>query len=328
MDAPLIEQAESIEGMQGINPPAMSPDSGNPLAMGAQAACRAGLSRPYMVPVRPVDIRRQETNADYHADETHRSCSRVKTLLDSTTLYHQRYVAKTLPPYQSSALDHGTLMHRWLEEGDAFLETLVSPPPDTLTATGQVGKEAKKWAENEAPAGATVVGPKERAQILAEVAALKANPAAVELIDAIIDHEVSVRWTTPQGDRLKCRYDARTPDVWIDLKTTSDEDIRSQWPASVIRFKYHLQDAWYRLGMEACGLEPRPLHFIVVSTSISHDCQVVTLPEVVVAEGRRLMDRALADLRLREDLDWWLPDHHGEVFELEFPAYLLRSFQS
>lgn len=279
----------------------------------AQAACKGG------------DIRRGETNADYHADETHRSCSRIKTLLDSPLLYHQRYIAKSLPPFSSSATDHGTLLHTWLELGDDFLATLVSPPQSTLTSTGLVGKEAEKWAKNEAPEGATVVGPKERAQIFAEVAAIKGNPAAADLIARVTGHEISVRWTTQDGHKLKCRADAVTPDVWLDLKTTREADILADFWRSVLQFRYHLQDAWYRCGMEACGMDPAPLQFIVVSTSLPHDCQVVTLPPAVVAEGQRLMDRALADLRLREDLDYWMPDQHGEVIELQFPAHALRS---
>jgi hypothetical protein len=270
------------------------------------------------------DMRRGEANDTYHANETHRSCSRVKTLLDSPVLYHQRYVAKTLPPFSSSATDHGTLMHTWLEFGDAFLERLVVPPSETLTATGLVGKEALKWAEKEAPADAIVVSPKERAQILAEVRAIKANPAAAELIASISEHEISAYWTNADGDNLKCRFDALTADgLAIDLKTTREADILSGFWKSVIDFKYHLQDAWYRRGMEACGIEPAPLRFIVISTSLPHDCQVVTLPDAVVAEGQRLMDTALADLRLRESLDWWLPDAHGEVVELSFPAHVL-----
>ena len=201
----------------------------------------------------------------------------------------------------------------------------MSPPSSTLTSTGLVGKEAEKWAKNEAPEGAVVVGPKERAQIFAEVAAIKGNPAAADLIAQVTGHEISVRWETADGHRLKCRADAVTPDVWLDLKTTREADILADFWKSVLQFRYHLQDAWYRCGMEACGMDPAPLQFIVVSTSLPHDCQVVTLPPVVVAEGKRLMDRALADLRLREDLDYWLPDQHGEVVELQFPAHALRS---
>ena len=289
-----------------------------------QAAYRSRFSD-YSTAVRAVDIRRAESNADYHADETHRSCSRVKTLLDSPALYQQRYISRSLPPYQSSALDHGTLMHRWLEEGEAFLGTLISPPAKILTATGLVGKEAEKWAKNEAPAGSTVVGPKERAQILAEVAAILANPAAAELIGAITEREISIRWETADGHRLKCRADAVTDACFIDLKTTRDADILSDWWRSCLNFRYHLQCAWYMRGMEAFGMTPTPLRFIVISTALPHDCQVVTLPPAVIAEGERLMDVALADLRLREDLDWWLPDQHGEVIELPFPAHALRS---
>lgn len=288
-----------------------------------QAACTPTESEAYSPHVEAV-IRRGEANAEYHANETHRSCSRIKTLLDSPVLYHQRYIAKTLPPFSSSATDHGTLLHSWLELGDDFLESLVVPPPATLTATGLVGKEAEKWAKNEAPEGATVVSPKERAQIVAEVSAIKNNPASRELLSTISEHEVGAYWRSPEGHQLKCRFDAITRDgLAIDLKTTREADILANFWRSVMDFRYHLQDAWYQCGMEAMGLDPQPLRFIVVSTSLPHDCQVVTLPSAVVAEGRRLMDAALAELRLREDLDWWLPESHGEVVELPFPAHVL-----
>lgn len=288
-----------------------------------QAACTdqvSGLDRGHVGAV----IRRGEANADYHANETHRSCSRVKTFLDSPLLYHQRYIAKTLPPLSGSALEHGTLLHRWFEEGDDFLELLVVPPSSTLTSTGLVGKEAEKWAKNEAPDGAVVVSPKERAQIVAEVAAIKGHPAATELRSRIVERELSVYWTTACGHNLKNRFDAFTSDgLVLDLKTTREADILAGFWKSVVDFKYHLQDAWYRRGMEACGMEAAPLHFIVISTSLPHDCQVVTLPASVVVEGQRLMDKALADLRVREELDWWLPDCHGEVVELSFPAHVI-----
>lgn len=293
-------------------------------ALPAQAACASLAADSLHARHVHAVIRRGEANADYHANETHRSCSRVKTLLDSPALYHKRYIAKSLAPFSSSALEHGTLLHRWFEEGDDFLELLVAPPQDTLTPTGLLGKEAEKWVKNEAPEGAVVVAPKERTQILAEVEAIKANPAAAELLSRATEHEISVYWETPDGHRLKCRFDAVTSDgLVLDLKTTREEDILADFYSSVLRFKYHLQDAWYQCGMEAMGLDPQPLRFIVISTAIAHDCQVVTLPAAVTAAGRRLMGKALAELRLREDLDWWLPDQHGEVVELPFPAHVL-----
>lgn len=283
---------------------------------------------PELIPRSGADIRRGEANADYHANETHRSCSRVKTLLDSPLLYHKRYIAKTLPPLSSTALEFGTWMHRWFEDGDAFLDLLVCPPPERLTATGLVGKEAEKWVKDNAPAGAVVVSPKQRTMLLAAVEAVMSHADGTDLRSRVTEREISVYWETADGHKLKCRFDALTSDgIVLDLKTTSEENILADFYSSVIRFKYHLQDAWYQCGMEAMGLEPRPLHFIVVSTSISHACEVVTLPAAVTAAGRRLMDKALAELRLREDLDWWLPERHGEVVELPFPAHVLGRLQ-
>ena len=271
-----------------------------------------------------ADIRRGEPNAEYHGDQVHRNCSSAKTALDSIPLYHARHVARSLPPLSGDAIEHGTLLHEWFEKGNPVLRTWAVPPEETLTPTGQVGKEAKKWAESEFGPDVQIVPPKLFRQIKAEIAAIENTPPAMTLIERIVERELSVRWTTPDGDRLRCRFDALTSDgIVVDLKTTREADILRDWWKSVLDFKYHFQCAWYMRGMEACGMEAAPLHFIVISTTFPHDCQVVTLPAALIAEGHRLMDKVLAELRLRESLDWWLPDQHGEVVELQFPAHVL-----
>lgn len=271
-------------------------------------------------------VRRGESNAEYHSRDGRKSCSHAKTFLDSPLLYHSRYVTKTLPSPSSDALRHGTLLHEWFEFGDALLDRIAVPPESTLTSTLLVGKKAEEWAKEHAAADAIILSPKEAAQFHLERKALEEHPAVRELREQIVDRELSCRFDTPDGDFLKCRFDALTPEFAIDLKTTREQDILAGFWKSVVDFKYHLQDAWYQRGMEAMGMEAQPLRFIVVSTTLPHDVQVVTLPEQVIAEGRRLMDRALADLRLRESLDWWLPDTHGEVVELSFPAHVLGRF--
>jgi hypothetical protein len=244
--------------------------------------------------------------------------------LDSPTLYHGRYVAQTIPQQSSESLEHGSLLHSWFERGDAFLDSLAVPPEPTLTPTGQVGKEAKKWAEKEHGPDATVVSPKLAAQLRYEAEAIKRHPAASDLMDRVVERELSVRWTTNDGHKLRCRFDAVTSDgIVLDLKTTREADILANFWKAVLDFRYGFSEAWYRAGMVACGMEAASIRYIVVSTSLPHDVQVVTLPEAVVEQGRLQMERALADLRLRESLDWWLPDHHGEVVELPFPAHVL-----
>ena len=274
-----------------------------------------------------ADIRRGESNDEYHRPDGRKQCSHAKTFLDSPLLYHSRYVTRALPSPSSDALKHGTLLHEWFEYGDALLDRIAVPPPSTLTSTGLVGKEAEKWLKDNAPPGAVALSPKEAAQFHLERKALDEHPIVRELRQDIVDRELSVRWDTPSGDRLKCKFDALTQEFALDLKTTREQDILAGFWKSVLDFKYHLQDAWYQRGMEAMGMEARPLRFIVISTALPHDVQVVTLPERVIAEGQRLMDRALADMRLREQLDWWLPDTHGEIVELSFPAHVLGRFE-
>jgi hypothetical protein len=272
-----------------------------------------------------ADVRRGESNADYHSDDSYRNCSPVKTFLDSTALYYGRYVARTIPQQSSDALEHGSLLHSWFEQGDAFLDSLAVPPEDKLTPTGQVGKSALEWAKNEAGPDATVVSPKLARQLRLEAEAIRRHPAARELMSRIVERELSVRWETADGHLLRCRFDALTSDgIVVDLKTTREADILANFWKSALDFRYGFSEAWYRAGMEACGLLERPIHYIVISTSLPHDVQVVTLPEQVVEQGREQMVRALADLRLRESLDWWLPESHGEVVELPFPAHALR----
>jgi len=272
-----------------------------------------------------ADIRLGEPNDEYHRDLVWRNCSRAKTFLESIPLYYGQHVAGTVQPSSSDAMDHGTLLHSILENGPAILDGYAVPPDSKLTPTKLVGKEAKQWAlENHGP-DAPIVAPKLMAQVRAEWAAIRANAAAAELVDTCAEHEASVRWTDAAGNKLRCKFDMVTDGgVVVDLKSTREADIQADWWKAVLKYRYHLSEAWYRRGAIAAGLEPRPLQYIVLSTEPPHDCQVVTLPEALAEEGARLMDRALSELRLREDLDWWMPDHHGEVIELSFPAHILR----
>ena len=310
---------------------AATPDTIDPQIVILGVAGSSPVSHPFASPIGSfsacvADVRRGESNDEYHGDEVYLNASRGKVFLESPALYHGRYVARTIPQQTSEALEHGSLLHSWFELGDAFLDTLAVPPESTLTPTKQAGKEAKKWAEKEYGPNATVVSPKLAAQLRYEAEAIKRHPAARELMDRVVERELSVRWTTADGDRLRCKYDALTSDgIVLDLKTTRETDILANFWKSVLDYRYGFSEAWYRAGMVACGMEAAPIRYIVVSTSLPHDVQVVTLPEAVVEQGRLQMEKALADLRLRESLDWWLPDHHGEVVELPFPATVLRS---
>lgn len=337
-----VEGGDSLREGLAVNPPesetparfhgvdtTATTDTEDPQIVILGVAGSSPVSHPFSSPIGSVsacvaDIRRGEPNDVYHGDRTHRNCSSAKLALDSIPLYYARCVTRTLQPPTSDGLTFGQRLHDWFEQGDSILASWAVPPEETLTSTGLVGKEAKKWAETEVGPNATLVSPKDFAQLKGAIRAIRGNPAAVDLMERVVERELSVRWETADGHKLRCRFDALTSDgLVVDLKTTREADILADFWKSVLSFKYHFQDAWYRAGMEACGMEAAPLRFIVVSSVFPHDCQVVTLPAALVAEGKRLMDKVLADLRIREDLDWWLPETHGEVIELQFPASVL-----
>jgi len=267
--------------------------------------------------------REGEGNSDYHSSPGWSKSQLWDHAKRGSRYFYLRHVAKSIKSEESSALSHGTRLHRWLEVGDRLWDELVVPPSEVLTDTGLIGKKALAWVAENSP-GREPVSSKEMAQLRYEADAVMGHKAARRLIEAAVAHEVSVRWTGPDGDLLRCRPDLVSEEAWVDLKTTREEDILSSFWQSVKDYGYHAQDAHYQWGMEGLGMEARPLVFIVVSTAPSHDCCVVTLPQEWVAEGRRRLLRSLADIRVRMDLDYWLPDQHGEVIELPVPAHVMR----
>lgn len=265
-----------------------------------------------------------ESNEDYHSSAGWSKSQLWDHASRGSRYFYLRHVARSIKPEESAALSHGTRLHRWLEVGDQLFNELVCPPQDTLTETGLIGKKALQWAAEHAP-DRQVVSWRELAQLSREVDSIREHRAARRLLESAVAHEVSVRWRSPDGDLLRCRPDLVTEEAWVDLKTTREADILSSFWKSVMDYGYHAQDAHYQWGMEGAGMEARPLVFIVVSTTGVHECHVVTLPQELVAEGRRRLLQSLADIRLRMDLDYWMPDRHGEVVELPIPAHLLRS---
>lgn len=276
-------------------------------------------------PLGRVVVSRGEANADYHSCPVTLSKSGLWVHhSEGPAAFYQRFIARTAAPYESAALSHGTLLHSWLELGDAFWETVVAPPESTLTSAWAVGKEAKEWAKEHAPE-AQLVSPKELAQLREEVRSILANPAAAELIapDRIADREVSIRMDI-DGFPCRCRPDVMTVDgIVVDLKTTKETGLYRNWWKAVLNFGYHAQDWLYQRGVEAMGVEPvRPIHFVVVSTTPPHECLVCTLPPSLTNKGGAIIRSSIADIRLRLDLDCWVADQHGEVVELRFPAHV------
>lgn len=282
-----------------------------------------------------MEVRRGESNHDYHTGPARAELERPDSISKSgfwdfyangPAAFYERYIARSLPPVESASLSHGTLLHDWLEKGDElFWQGLIEAPKETLTPTGLLGKESRKYAAQHAP-DKVLISPNEADQIRNEAAKLLGDPQFCELQEGRIESEVSVYFDV---DDFPCRV--RPDQVCllngqprvVDLKTTREKGLLKNFHKSVLQYGYHAQDWLYQRGMEAMGYEPAPLIFVVVSTSQPHETLICTLPPALTDEGGRIIRNAIAEIRLRLDLDCWLPDQHGEIVELPIPAYAL-----
>lgn len=267
-----------------------------------------------------ADVRLGEAIADYHGDPDYVSTSALKTYLTGgPEAFYARHVSRTEQQAESAAMSHGTFLHTWFETRDDELSFAVVPPPSELTAGGGIGQKALKWAAENAGADAPVVSPKEFEQSQKEVAAVLR--AAGGLLDSVVANEVSIRFAI-NGHKVRCRADAMTHNRFLDLKTTREANVKRDFWKSILEYGYDVQDWVYQRGMEACGMEAAPLIFIVVSTTSARCCCGTIPQELTKAAGERVA-AALEDIALRKELDWWMPDDHGDVIEFPVPARFL-----
>ena len=274
-------------------------------------------------PLAAEKVVRGLSNAKYHADPDTVSKSGFWLFhTEGPAAFHSHYVVRDAAKTESSALSHGTLLHDWLEQGsEEFWAGVAIAPSSTVTPTGLLGKQSREWARENAP-DKKLISPNEADQLEKEIARLEGDPKFLELMDERQESEVSCFFNL---DDFPCRT---RPDLIcggkvVDLKTTRETGLYRNFWKAVVRYGYHAQDYLYQQGMRLLGLDPKPLVFVVVSTAPAHETLICTLPPALTALGGEIIHTAIADIRLRIDLDCWLPDQHGEVVELPVPAHCL-----
>jgi len=270
------------------------------------------------------DCRESDFRIDHESAEVHHardgvSASQLKLADECFLAFYLRHIKGEAPLKSSAAMEYGSLLHFWAEVGEeSFWKRAISYPVSVLTATGLVGKEAKKWLEDQ-PADAIVLTPADRQKLYDQTRQILANKAAAALLEEAVDREFNCQWMW-NGHAMRCRVDGATRRYWFDLKTTSEPNPKAVgWSFS--KFRYGIQDAVYRSARRASGMWPdQPMRFIVTSTVWPHLCSVVTLPlEVTDAQEKRCL-RLLDEIKSRMEWGQWYPADHGEVTELECPA--------
>jgi len=157
----------------------------------------------------------------------------------------------------------------------------------------KAGKEERaERADDIAAERIIAVTEAERDQVLGMVAALRANPEVVAILDAGTP-EVSVFWQE-QGAWCRGRFDL-LGDVGDDYKTTDDASARG-FERAMSTYGYHQQADFYLRGLRAIGhpAGERPMRFICQEKTYPYLVQVHTCDELAMEIAAALNDRAIA----------------------------------
>lgn len=156
----------------------------------------------------------------------------------------------------------------------------------------KAGKEERaERADDIAAERIIAVKADERDQVLGMVAALRANPEVVALLDAGTP-EVSTFWQE-RGAWCRGRFDL-LGDVGDDYKTTEDASAAG-FERAMSTYGYHQQADFYLRGLRALGhpAGDRPMRFICQEKQAPYLVQVHTCDDLAMEVAAALNDRAI-----------------------------------
>jgi exodeoxyribonuclease VIII len=256
------------------------------------------------------------TNAEYHA-RPEVSKSGLDQLRRSPLHYWNRYLNPDRliePPTEAMVL--GSALHARVLEPHLFDDEYIVAPQgiDRRTKEGKL-----RWADFEAQAeGRTVLKAEDAARIEAMAAAVHRHPAARTILRLPGKCEQSYFWTDEAtGVDCKCRPDWHSDNrkLIADVKTTDDASPRG-FIRSVMKYRYHVQAAFYSQGIGA-----EEFLFIAVEKKPPFAVAVYATPPNLIERGA---NEALQDLRLlatcRSENKW--PGYGDEIQSLVVPDWL------
>jgi exodeoxyribonuclease VIII len=257
----------------------------------------------------------------------HRHPAVSKSRLDSIARSPLHYWAKHLDPNRwpaeaTPAMVIGSAVHTSVLEPDEW-DANYAVTPAGINRRTNAGKA--EWDVFTTAAGSRTVISREDADLVGKITeGVFAHPAAGGLLGLPGKAETSLFWKDAEtGLECKCRPDFLLDDgsTIVDLKTTESAS-PADFMQSIVKFRYHVQAAWYLHGVEqATGKRPEQFVFVCIEKRPPFACAVyVAAPEMVQIGW----DTARANLnRLAECMaaDAW-PGYSDQVELINLPAWM------
>lgn len=258
---------------------------------------------------------------EYHADGINSvSHSELDTFIEDPALYHGRYITGIYPREATKALEFGQVFHAVLlgQPLDDFF-TLI--PEDALNADGH--RKGAAWKEFAAEHSGKVLLKDSEFQPIDEMyRKLLSHPAARQILESEGPAEQSIRWTDPEtGLALRCRLDKLSDLCIADLKSAVSVEPRA-FAAAAARYGYARQAAMYQDGVRALAGDEMAFVFIACKKTPAYTVETFTLSERFIELGRQQNRDALRRLAECRATGVWEHATHGQVCEIEPPAWL------
>lgn len=217
---------------------------------------------------------------------------------------------------ETPAFKFGKALHMGIFEPDRYVATYIIEPK-----FGGKGAKARQAAWRSEHAGRIFISAKDDALVQNMMAAVYRHPAASRIV---MDGagEVSLSWRD-EITGLMCQargdYYVKKRRLVADLKSTDDAS-EEEFGRSAARYRYHVQDALYRMGFAACGEPIDHFAIIAVEKDPPHAVAVYTLDEDAVRKGYEATRRDMDRLKECLEKNHW-PSYGDGVNELPLPPW-------
>lgn len=254
---------------------------------------------------------------DYHAETRYVSASAMEVFRSSPSLYHARFIEKSLPLVQPTAsMRLGSALHCLVLEPDVFEETYtVAPSCDRRTKEGKAAWAAFEASNN----GKTLLSADERESVHFMAESILRHGKARQILEAESKREFSVKFPMEYVP-CKTRFDLVIPGLIVDLKTATDPS-PDGWIKSAANYGYHRQAAFYRFAYSHhFGSDAEHCH-LVVRNQAPYEVAIYMLDEDAIRVGELQVLESLRRLRECRDSGKWSAPWESGFMRLSLPRW-------
>ncbi len=214
---------------------------------------------------------------------------------------HYKYFLEH-PTEDTPALRFGRALHAAVLTPTAYKRDFrIAPDVDKRTKAGRETYLAWKAA---LPAGAEEISAEEARTVADMVKAIRHHKTAMQLLRGT-RREVPLFWKdTDTGLPCKCRIDALSSSIAVDLKTTADASSRA-FQRDAFKYGYHVQAAHYLDGIAAVKKKKPEWYFIAVEKAPPHAVHIFTASEQFIEYGEYMRGELMEAVRRCTASDTW-----------------------